>query len=444
MVRVQSLFFSLPIELRLLVYQELLLARPCRNLQILRVCRDIYNEARPVLFKRPLKFRTHEDLYDWVKKADSDARELVTSINFSLLSFQPRTPHSQPLFDYRMQYGYGQDLPDLQNALMPLLNVRELVIFKSTEYLSINYAHDFYFSFFPWLAGRYPELRYLTLFISWIPLDFLLQMRFLRTFRFTGFSRSPPAAALIIFQSLTHLEELEVVGPPLDIYYLSSYTGGMYYGQSVTHEVLLGIRPLKAFTICEVRGGRRHPGMLFSEEIISALVKNHGSSLRSLKISLDFPPSATRREALARLFGLPDSSIKRVELGWPGLDVLTLDVLPHPLRSLQISCDHHFPPDDAAQKLVAQKPMLPELAEVVLRIDWRTRPAGSIGRGIIAVEGPCGKNKMDAAVARLKSAGLEARSGWWHPIMFDDLGDDYDDEPRVRGGGGHAKTAGIL
>jgi hypothetical protein len=434
-----SLFFSLPIELRLLVYQELLLAQPCRDLQILRVCRDIYNEALPVLFKRHLKFRTHDDLFHWIQTVSSDALELVTSISFNLLSFQfmPLVlPVRHPLQSPDMPY--GNDLPKVENALKLLPNLQRLVIFKSTHCIGFRFTHDYYHSFFPWLADRYPKLRSLTLFISCISLDFLLQLRLLRSFRFTGFSMNPPTATLIIFQSLKHLEELEVIGPPPDIHGIRACNPG--YEQSVTPKLLLGIRPLKAFTICEIRDNCETSGVFFSKEIISALAKTHGSSLRSLKISLNFPPSAAGKAALAKLFNLPNSSIRHVELGWPGLDVLTLDALPHSLRSLQVSCDYHFPPDDAAQKLVAQKPVLPELAEVVLRIDWRTRPPRSTGRSIPTVEGPCGKNNMDAAIARLRSIGLDATSGWWHPIMFDDLTDDYDDEPPAQKGSSTGST----
>ena len=77
-------------------------------------------------------------------------------------------------------------------------------------------AFDYLHTFFPWFADRYPDLRHLTLFINCLPLDFLLQMRFLRSLRFTGFSMSPPTAVKVIFQSLKHLEELEVFGPPPD------------------------------------------------------------------------------------------------------------------------------------------------------------------------------------------------------------------------------------
>ncbi|KAH0543701.1 hypothetical protein FGG08_002017 [Glutinoglossum americanum] len=428
----KSLFFSLPIELRLLVYKEVLLAKPCRDLQILRVCRDIYNEALPVLFKKPLKFRTHDDLYHWIQTVEPDCLELVTSVSLNLLSFRYNTlsrPNHYPL--HSPDLFYGKDLPSLQNALRLLPNVQRFIIYKSVPFLGTRFTYDYYLLFFPWLADRYPELRCLTLFINWMPLDFLLQMRFLRSLRFTGFSTSSPTATLIIFQSLKHLEELEVFGPPPDIPRPAlslAYTGlGVSHEKSVTPELLLGIGPLKAFTICEIRDPCKTSGVFFCEEIIDALAQTHGSSLRSLKISLDFLPSAGGRAALARLFSLANTSIRHVELGWPGLDVLTLDTLPHTLRSLQISCDYHFPPDDAAQKLVAQKPVLPKLADVVLRSDWRTRPTGWPGGGIPARGRGFGKDNMDAAVARLRSIGLDATSGWWHPIMFDDLGDDHDD-----------------
>ncbi|KAI9770004.1 MAG: hypothetical protein M1840_003715 [Geoglossum simile] len=426
----KSLFFSLPVELRLLVYKEVLMAN---HLQILRTCRDIFNEALPVLFKRPLKFRTHDDLYNWIQMVGPDSLELVTSVSLNLLSFRYmpvarpcRTPlHSVGMF-------YGNDLPCLQRALEQLPNVQRFIIYKTLPFLGTRFTYDYYLSFFPWLADRYPELRCLTLFINWIPLDFLLQMRFLRSLRFTGFSTSPPTATLIIFQSLKYLEELEVFGPPPDIHTVTAFSTsynnpGINYEQAVTPKLLLGVRPLKAFTICEIRALCKTPGVFFCEEIISALAQAHGSSLRSLKISLDFLPSVGSRAALTKLFSLANSSIRHVELGWPGLDVLTLDTLPPSLRSLQVSCDTHFPPDDAAQKLVAQKPVLPKLADVVLRTDWRTRQAGWPGRDIPVLGGPCGKNSMSAAIARLRSVGLDATSGWWHPIMFDDLGDDHDD-----------------
>ncbi|KAI9786243.1 MAG: hypothetical protein M1839_007654 [Geoglossum umbratile] len=421
----KSRFFSLPIELRLLVYKEVLMAN---DLQILRACRDIYNEALPVLFKRPLKFRTHDDLYNWIRMVGPDSLELVTSVSLNLLSFRyiPVTrPCRPPLHSADMFY--RNDLPNLQNALMLLPNVRRFIIYKTIPFLGTRFTYDYYLPFFPWLADRYPELRCLTLFINWIPLDFLLQMRFLCSLRFTGFSTSPPTAALIIFQSLKCLEELEVFGPPPDIHAMNTFPTsfndpGIKYEQAVTPELLLGIRPLKAFTICEIRAPCRTASMFFCEEIISALTQAHGSSLRSLKISLDFLPSVGSRVALAKLFSLTSSSIRHLELGWPGLDVLTLDTLPPSLCSLQVSCDIYFPPDDAAQKLVVQKPVLPKLAAVVLRTDWRTRPARWPGRDIPAIGGPCGKNSMDAAVARLRSVGLDATSGWWYPIMF---GDDH-------------------
>lgn len=58
-------FFSLPAEIRVLIYKELFRTRNKESRKILFICRQTYHEAFPILMQQPWTFSTLNDLVKW-------------------------------------------------------------------------------------------------------------------------------------------------------------------------------------------------------------------------------------------------------------------------------------------------------------------------------------------------------------------------------------------
>ncbi|KAI9820296.1 MAG: hypothetical protein M1827_005918 [Pycnora praestabilis] len=415
--RKQSMLMLLPLELREPIYQEVLSGSPCKDVKLLSVCRQIYAEAQHYLFKRPQRFGSQFDLYRWLHRVGQKHLHHVATLGMKLYDINPddclgkldymnldkrgSTQPSGMLF-------FEEEVQRLLKALRYLPNVHTLTIYKQQD-PETRSCQDLYHAFFPLVAHRYPKLRNLTFYVDQLPLTFLSSLKSLQSLRFTGYSTSPPAETLKALQMLPQLKEIELFGPPpgLKFQQRAGYTG-VRRGLSFIPEVLEGVRPLKSFTICELRDPFSETTIFFVEGMLLSLRESHSSSLQTLRISLDFVPTKTSLRALFCLLS-SCTSLRHLEIGGPGLDADVLDYLPRSLQTLYISITKTLDPESVAGAIRAHRLDQPALREVVLQTDTR----GGLSERLRA--------RVDGAVKQLRSIGYRASRGLWYPILLDCL-----------------------
>ncbi|KAI9795618.1 MAG: hypothetical protein M1833_006939 [Piccolia ochrophora] len=404
---------DLPLEIREQIYGGLLSDRSHRNVQVLRTSQQIYAEAQPFLFKSPLTFQSQFDLYDWMENMERQQLHHVRCISLKLidvichdgldaLSIQATQKSSAS----SLTRIYEADISRLTATLKSLPNLQDLTVYKQMI-SEPDHIRSFHRSFYGSVSQQCTSLRNFCFYSDQVSLEFLGSLRNLRTLRFTGFSTSTPKGSLKILRKLTRLEGLELFGPPpaLGFQHRPGFKGTKVV-QSITPEVIQGMRPLRLFTICEVHDTKGAEDETFlNEKMLLALRSAHRRTLDRLKISTDFMPSPATVNAMVDL--LSASTIHELELGWPGLDEEIFDALPRSLSSLQINVGSSLPPTRAVHSIVDRRKQLPKLRDVTLMIDWRE--SGS--KEIVA--------NADAAIARLRAAGIQATRGKWYPIIFD-------------------------
>lgn len=411
-----SPFLDLPLEIREQIYGGLLSDPSCRNVQMLRTSQQVYVEAQPFLFKRPLAFASQFDFYDWVKQSKADNLRYVQTIHIKLLDVIGHEGLDRSSIQvYRKNLpspivqSYEEDLARFAAALKEVPNVRGLTLYKNRTADESDPFRDFYGACFALITKQLAGLRSLTFYVDQVPLEFLSSLQALQSLRFTGFSLSSPADTMKALEKLTKLEEVNLFGPPpgLSFQQRRGYVGPKTM-HSMTADVVRGLAPLKSFTICEIRDPLSEVGAHFVESsMLAALSQTHGRSLRSLRISTDFLPSADSRDGLALL--LSSSRLQHIELGWPELDGTVIDALPTSVLNLQITVGAALSPEELLRRLLARRAQLPDLAELVIRTDWREAGA----KDLLA--------KIDTAMAKLKEVGIRATKGRWYPIILDDV-----------------------
>ncbi|KAI9851265.1 MAG: hypothetical protein M1838_004099 [Thelocarpon superellum] len=418
-----SPIFLLPLEIRQHIYAELLSSASCANVHVLQVSRQIYHEAQPYLFQRPVTFASQYDLYEWMRRRGSSQLHHVKCLGITVVDIKGHqrvkdvAPSGKDGSISPIARLYEDEVGELSSAMQHLSGVRDLSIFKPRNSHYHAYRH-FSRSFCAVSALRWPRLQRLSCQLDHVALDFLTSFPDLRSLRFSGFSATPPRETLQILSSLRRLDELELIGPPPGLFFQqrAGYTGP-FIGQSLAPGVMRGLRPLRILTICDVRDPASTEGeVFFVTEMLAAIMESHGSSLRRLNLSADFTPSPT---CLATLHGLLSASeLQHLELGWPDLESSTLQHLPSSLRSLHVYLSPSLGPQEAAGILVSAVQAfsssssfsststcsLPHLREVVFNLDGDMRER--FGKSAIVV----------AALASLRAAGLRASVDTWAPV----------------------------
>ncbi|KAI9721077.1 MAG: hypothetical protein M1812_002558 [Candelaria pacifica] len=425
MKKPSTLLNNVPLEIREQIYNDVLATTPCKHIQLLGACRQIYEEAQPILFKRPLTFVSQFDLYQWLQSVGPRNLHHVTSLSLKLVDVETDACLRRMAYNQGKRNGSPKEISNviheegihrLMAALRYLPNVKDLTMYKPEfGVLTSDPCRDLYLSFFPLVARQYNQLKNLSFFMDQLPLTFLTSLRSLRSLRFTGFSTSTPVETVAVLRSLPLLREIELFGPPpqLEFQQRVGYAGPKRV-QSVTPDVLLRIQPLTSFKICEIRNEMSSSPAFFVENTFRALYKTHRNSLKRLRISLDFEPSESHLDAFARF--VSSSTIQELEIGWPGLDTEILEYLPTSLRILHLSISPGLKPEEAADGILELRDDLPLLTDVALRLDRRIVMTEILQEKL--------RDNFEAAVCKFRTVGIRAWRGWWHPVIFDTLEED--------------------
>ncbi|KAI9751252.1 MAG: Pre-mRNA-splicing factor slt11 [Chaenotheca gracillima] len=410
-------FFIFPREIREQIYNYVLCESPCKNVQLLRTCKQIASESQRFLFRRPLTFWSQSQLSQWIQEVDPRHLQQVSCVQIKidnpvshesierLCLTETDDASLSPLAQL-----FKEEDKRIGKIFDQIPDIRDMTLLRSKRDSPYCIWQNMYYSFSLELGQRYPNLRRLAFHVHKVSLNSLAGLKSLRSFRFTGFSTSTPQETLKVLSSLGHLEELEIVGIP---HRINAEPSGQALVRSFTPEVLRGLRPLKSFKICETYTLYTEPESVFaSTDMLTALYDTHVDSLISLGLSTCIALSPAAAGQLKN--HLTQSSLQSVRLCSSPLDPTIIDALPSSVRDLQVCVDPSVTKSAAVAVLKTLKRKAQ--SESLNHVDWAVREPFKIP-GVP----PCPLE--EARIKLLTKAapmGFRVTSRTWHPFIFDD------------------------
>ena len=320
----QTILFTLPIELRQLIYREVL-ASPSHGPELLITCRNIYMEAHEILFERPLRFRSQSALFDWLDKVPhkplSQPKELSITIQEadlrSLLAVPALTHHpSNPprLLTWEL---YEIELRKLYSALGHLPRIEKITIRTIVGRQSFLYR-EFLRKFLILATLRYPYLLVIHLEGNFYhqSLKFLSGFKYLQELSFDGCSASTPKETTQILSGLKHFTTLSIVSQNTMLapkrHSCCNFTSK---SQFLAEGAVSTIDQLKAFLVTEAMPVSA-PSLFLTSKFLMPFCDHRG--LKDFRVCLSQTPSNETMLALEDFLG--STRIKVLSLDWPHLD----------------------------------------------------------------------------------------------------------------------------
>lgn len=326
---VQTPFFTLPLELRELVYKDVLTS-PLHSPDLLQTCREIHFEAYKFIFERPVNFRSQIALFQWLQFVPQKHVDRVTELSLSVQDIDLRSlltpsalvshPGDPPrLLTWNL---YEDELERLLNTLKKFSNVRKITVRAVLGRQSFLYR-EFLREFLGMLGFLFPALLDLSLEgnLRHQELSFLSAFDRLQAFSFDGFSASSPSETATVLSGLEQLTNLSLVSQstllPPNYRIHDSLT---IRHQSFTGGVVNTIDNLKCFSVRELVPIST-PTLFFTPEVLKSLQNHRG--LRTLQVCLSQTPNDETMAALQHF--LECTHIRTLELDWPQLDPQILE-----------------------------------------------------------------------------------------------------------------------
>lgn len=160
-----SLLLALPAELRSAIYSAALFDND-NDLFLLRTCKQIYMEASPALYQRPVSFSSQAKLISWVEKSEEGDLKRVRTLSLRLTDIDMSS-----LFDAgpsrksssTTAWGlHQQELQKLDQALRSLPGLQHLTIIPP-ERNNSQLLRSMYLSLLEMIPVRLPSLTQLTI-----------------------------------------------------------------------------------------------------------------------------------------------------------------------------------------------------------------------------------------------------------------------------------------
>jgi hypothetical protein len=264
---------------------------------------------------------------------------------------------------------YQSEAEKVVELLDRLPELTELSLLTPDSVRSYLYT-DYYLAVLRRATADLPHLKAIKFHSDELPLHFVKAMSNLHKLAFTGYSRNSPMETSGMLSRLRHLEELEIILPTTPAVF-----GGLELEatlpktQSLTRQVLRDLRGLKGFTLKERKDPYSPSPVFCTSRFIKALDSTHRASLQRLSIDLDFAPDVSCQRALRSLCTF--STLKHVDIVWPGMRGDLLNSLPRSMVTLRTSPSFGRPPYWVLQVLQWKRSDLPNVKEVFLVGDAR-------------------------------------------------------------------------
>lgn len=368
---------GLPKDLRCRILEMVVLGSQA-NPQVLRVCRQIHEEAEPLVYQRPQVFDSQTEMFSWLAQADWRHLHHVHTLKLRLQDLEISLVEEdvEPLPRLTMPDRYDEELEQLDKALLQLPNIKDLCLCKTALVRNPEMYNNLYRQALGNIARWWPQLKSVSFNGDEHPLSFVKSTQEIEKLRFTGFSTSTPMETEAVFSRLRHLREIEII-LPLTAYVADTLkkTDRPPSSQSLTRQVVKNMRGLKTFIIRDTFSWPIQCPAFFTPEFLQALDAAHRASLRTLNVWLDFKPESGGEKALYSL--LVSSAIKHLSLLWPGFDGEVLEHLPKSIVTLRLPLREEQPLEHLLKGIVKKKGDLPSLRKMTAVVICREDHNGS-------------------------------------------------------------------
>lgn len=389
-------FLSIPLELRENIFSYLVDDEsPDGLLQLLLVNRQLFEEARPFLFKRPLIFEGQSELFGWLRRIEFDDLRHVTDLTFQLQDIKPdeivgalgkrlrqtdgdraNGLQSQSIKDNPYYEACELEVKKIGQAFAMMPNVKKLSIVPCTEG-DPRPSHRMLIHFSRMLARCFPHLETLLSRESSLPINYVSNKPRLKRLQVPSRCPSSSAEVASVFRTLHQVTKLAIYG-------CSSGAAPTVPHTEIAAEVLRAVRPLEELTLYEP--DVKHVGQDVGHEVLvkspDAICK-HLRSLNTLKVLIEYtheiPGAGTILQQLHKLF--QHSKFERLELS-ESLIYMMGPRLPSSITSLVTRLDKPSKSDsDLAERIedlasyfekvtdnlkLGEDSVLPNLEEVVI------------------------------------------------------------------------------
>lgn len=158
-------FLALPIELRIEIYEYVLLSKQ-QSLAVSLACRQVNMESQSTLYQRNATFASQTQLFLWIQQSSQSNLNRVQNLSLTLADIDLS---ALLVFESHDEEGskdvwslYQRELQLLDDALRSIPNVSNLVISPPQENRS-QLARGMYLSFLALISQRLPNMRQLTI-----------------------------------------------------------------------------------------------------------------------------------------------------------------------------------------------------------------------------------------------------------------------------------------
>ncbi|KAF2098156.1 hypothetical protein NA57DRAFT_57321 [Rhizodiscina lignyota] len=369
MSKSQSRLLQLPVELRLQIYETVFDKgqgyQSKTYLHLLRVCRQIRNEALPIAFQDLPSFRNVQQFCTWtqgcpnsellipflktaqIEAPDTTLQDLAHKLTdvkwesngdpdcervwkeylgfrtgFRLLAPLRPLPQREKLIQgtltrlkrlkssrNKMRHPQTDPFSALLNAFQTVAHLKYLQLGvgpRPFDYVPFGHVQAEQELLARIVSICCTDLEGFAIDNALLHLDFLPRLQQLQHFEFSGFSKTSSNELLSILQSLPRLSSIRI--------FFAANTTPMWYGQphsmSFCPEVLAGLKPLRKFSICTISSERSKHTFL-TAPMLRAL-RLHTESLEELNLESNFEINQEVAQELESL--VTESSLSRLTL----------------------------------------------------------------------------------------------------------------------------------
>jgi hypothetical protein len=336
---------GLPLELRELIYEEVLL-QPLQTPNLLRSCRQIYTESRKYLFERPLVFQNQLALSRWLQQVPQNFLHHVRNLLLELEDVD-LTPLLDPVASSSIaQYNPGPPLHTWDLYETETVSVIQLLRkFKNIKVFTLraipgkqSYLYrDFLEKILQNVSSIYPGLQSLNLqgAFRYQSLFFLRSFKALSVLSLDGISASGAVETASILSTLElksiHLTSQSIIVTSTRRPRSESIPKPQSFGAHNFHT-------LDHFLSPSIAGRQSDDSLPAPSPTTKILASLNIPTLSNLSIILPYTPDRETLEALEE-FLEKSNNVERLELDWPGLDSNILEryaLLPNTLKCLWI------------------------------------------------------------------------------------------------------------
>jgi hypothetical protein len=301
----------IPRELRDQIYDKVLCSAQS-GIDLILCCRQIYNETREILFRKPLYFRSQFEFIEWTARFETRLLQNVQTIVLQLQESDGGT-HSQGLPSFvSARQDYNKALGQTPRAFRFVPNTKDFTMLEPAMHRS-HFIQELQHRIFL-TAGTYlPKLERLTFDSEFLSLTCVGAMVNLRSLRFPGYSLTDARETISILAGLSHLSNIEILARSKSIRGPVGIIRAPH--KSITAEVLRNIRPLKSFIYAGTNETALSTGSSDELDLLSALQETHSESLRHVRVRMSHPPDAQSLGQLDQFRAVLCLAV--VEIEWP-------------------------------------------------------------------------------------------------------------------------------